>query len=74
MMGLKMPSDAIESCRGMGLEMPSDNGLKDAIWRLLVGGWADRCHLDMLNYMSMVSGRVSDRPPCFGTSLNWGSE
>ena len=47
-MGLKMPSDAIESCRGMGLEMPSGNGLKDAIWWLLIGGWAYRCHLKVI--------------------------
>ena len=46
-MGLKMPSGAREFCRGMGLEMPSRNGLTDAIRRLLVGGWAYRCHLRM---------------------------
>ena len=27
--------------------MPSGNGLKDAIWKLLVGGWAYRCHLEV---------------------------
>ena len=71
-MGLQMPSGAREFCLGMGLEMPSENGLIDAIRRLLVGGWAYRCHLDMLNCVSMVSGQVSGGPPCFRTSLNWG--
>ena len=71
-MGLKMPSGAREFCRGMGLEMPSENGLTDAIRRLLVGGWAYRCHMVMLNCTSMVSGRVSEGHPCFGISLNWG--
>ena len=73
-MGLKMPPGAREFCRGMGLEMPSENGLTDAIRRLLVGGWAYRCHLEMLNCMSQVSGQVSEGHPCFGMSLSWGSE
>ena len=79
-MGLKMPfGDGLKDatwceriCRGMGLEMPSENGLTDAIRRLLVEGWAYRCHMVMLNCRSMVSGQVSEGHPCFGTSLNWG--
>ena len=60
----------------MGLKMPFGDGLKDAIWNETEScrEWAYRCHLETLNCMSLVSGRVSERYPCFVTSLNWGSE
>ena len=48
-MGLKMPfgdglKDAIWRCD----RILSGDGLRDAIWKLLVGGWAYRCHMKVI--------------------------
>ena len=56
--GLK---DAIWGCDSI----LSGDGLKDAIWKMLVGGWAYRCHLKVIvSVLLLVSGRVSERYPC----------